>query len=1561
MFRAPSVLLRRLLRMAAEAEQSGAALRYGDGTAFLDATAAAIPTKHVAGDAEGLGVGDSRLLSSFLSEEEADRCFQRLLPGGEIEYQQWYHMPDRKKPQEALKRLQRTKVAMADRGDDGLTPWYRFPVNDQQRYGVLPMSPTVKELCAKVNERTGFTFNHAVVLYYADGNECIGFHKDKTLDLDDLAPIVSISLGRPGRPYLLRDDIFKPTMQQEIFLTHGALLQLGPETNSHYYHAVRQTESATGARVSVTFRRVLTYRTEAGEVLGRGAKYPTLNWPLELNGQHRLDDELEAPLAKDESAAPAPVKAKKAVKPGLQPEDVQFLRHCLEEAQVDSFFAQNDLRGAGLAAQELLRQKGRTELSKALGQRIGEAYHKWKSPAKAHEKAPTTATTTTNPATPAATPATPLPGAPAPSCWFLAKFSEWFCRTTAPPVTPQQILTYWFGSEPYKFRGGLWWRGIDPEMPLDGQAGTDARIQQRYGELLRSCRHGLPPSLRSWQQSPEGCCALVLLLDQFPRNAFRGTAEMFHYDALALEMAREALKGDLPWPFETFCYVAMMHSEDVQTVEESCLGLLRLSTKVESNIGARLKSMQVEARHHATVLRQFGRFPHRNELLGRESTAAELRWLHSKKLPSWAMSVRPKFNKPPLPDAAEGPVQLGPERGHVAKCRILVLHSNRQNPQDFKKRTRTAFQPLADIAQLHFVEAPHAYTPMGEAEEQSAHLGVAARNRTWWNSTDDPATMRYVGFDQSLEYLEKVFKEEGPFDGVLGFSQGGCMAGLLAQMQPRGAIQFNFCVVVSGFYCRDVELCKMQLEKPPERHREDLVKAKAGVVQMPSFHIWGLQDQLVEPWRSRILSETFDRPVIATHEADHFSQGRHHWPIAQVSQWLADTGLLRDDVLPETPPELAMTAWARVMKGSGVAHVTLEDVKEVITTHGEKSRDVLQRALALMPWNSKVAQPEAAYWLFAAVASQGDFQGSHNELLKELVNAGGWKALLHLHAILEATESLQGTKLQESIVQLFAQQLHEDLQVVEEWRQSDDHQGMEPSLSLCARAAPRFGGAVRHFALRVAAELHRLRGGDLNEEALRQQQPELSKMYRKVLSDVLALLDEFTDGYQAKLKGDRRQQWRMGGMDINKFEALKASPLSDAVLHPEPMPVEISTKEQLNPLYAFLKSGNAFEPNINDDLVFTKGTITRDKRLDLCKQVIGPQGVDDLLQSISANQNAGLVKHLLLGNNVCGDDLPKRIAELLRNRQVALRTWYIAGNRITSEGLAPLCEVLAGGAFLLRSPGSIDSPPLAPDDTLVEQLWLKRNPLHASGAGLLSSMLRTNRSLKVLDLVNCGLMDQGVEQLLPGLAESSLQHLYLDGNGLTAAVAKEVTLAGKNLFTLSLGMNRLFDEGAQAVCEHLSPSVQRLCMASCGMGISGASAVAKLLTGNRTLRFLDWGLLKATSALGEVPNRITDEGATLIGKSLEVNSTLNALLLVHNTIHQAGLKAIQTSISQNSSMVKLELEQLGIAYNELTREEIRHTLNKNRRKLQEDPEEWARVEEALDPVHLEEPGRNRHY
>ncbi|CAE7556712.1 unnamed protein product, partial [Symbiodinium pilosum] len=90
---------------------------------------------------------------------------------------------------------------------------------------------------------------------------------DKTLDLDENSAIVSISLGRPGRPYVLRDDIFNPTTETEVLLPHGGLFKLGPDTNKSFYHAVRQTPTPeiAGARVSVTFRHVTSYE-KAGEL-----------------------------------------------------------------------------------------------------------------------------------------------------------------------------------------------------------------------------------------------------------------------------------------------------------------------------------------------------------------------------------------------------------------------------------------------------------------------------------------------------------------------------------------------------------------------------------------------------------------------------------------------------------------------------------------------------------------------------------------------------------------------------------------------------------------------------------------------------------------------------------------------------------------------------------------------------------------------------------------------------------------------------------------------------------------------------------------------------------------------------------------------------------------------------------------------------------------------------------------------------------------------------------------------------------------------------------------------
>lgn len=245
----------------------------------------------------GLGAGDSAYFPAVFRADEADAMLSRLLPGGELPYQQWYHMPDRRHTERALKPLSRIKVAMAvPEPGSGRIPHYRFPVNDQHRYGVItPMTPTVDAVRRRLEALLGERFNHAVALVYRGGEDCIGFHKDKTLDLDEAAPIVSVSLGAV-RPLQLRDDIFKPTVQYELRFEHGAVFVLGPRTNVQYYHSIPRFDGATeiGPRVSLTFRRTRTFRDADGRLHGQGARYESLNWPTELQGVHRLDAELDA-------------------------------------------------------------------------------------------------------------------------------------------------------------------------------------------------------------------------------------------------------------------------------------------------------------------------------------------------------------------------------------------------------------------------------------------------------------------------------------------------------------------------------------------------------------------------------------------------------------------------------------------------------------------------------------------------------------------------------------------------------------------------------------------------------------------------------------------------------------------------------------------------------------------------------------------------------------------------------------------------------------------------------------------------------------------------------------------------------------------------------------------------------------------------------------------------------------------------------------------------------------------------------------------------------------------
>ncbi len=183
-------------------------------------------------------------------------------------------------------------------------------------------------------------------------------------------------------------------------------------------------------------------------------------------------------------------------------------------------------------------------------------------------------------------------------------------------VTPESVLTFWLGASPLE-KQELWWKK---------DAALDAEIRERFGTAIEE---GAAGKLEAWRATPRGRLALVILLDQFSRNAFRGTPRAFAQDPLARDLALEALgKGDAAVHHPvvaTFLFMPLMHAEDV-TMQEDCVrGFAELCTRLEKGEEGHdtLQSGLTFAEAHAAIVKRFGRFPHRNDILGRPTTDEE--------------------------------------------------------------------------------------------------------------------------------------------------------------------------------------------------------------------------------------------------------------------------------------------------------------------------------------------------------------------------------------------------------------------------------------------------------------------------------------------------------------------------------------------------------------------------------------------------------------------------------------------------------------------------------------------------------------------------------------------------------------------------------------------------------------------------------------------------------------------------------------------------------------------------------------------------------------------------
>ena len=181
----------------------------------------------------------------------------------------------------------------------------------------------------------------------------------------------------------------------------------------------------------------------------------------------------------------------------------------------------------------------------------------------------------------------------------------------------QAVLDFWF---------------LPPDNPGYGQSRAewfrkdeafDARIAERFGALIDDALAG---GLRAWEATPHGALARLIVLDQLTRNVHRGTPRAFAGDAQALALAQslteQGLDQQLPPMLRAFAYLPFEHAEDL-AMQARAVELFQLLSQAQPGF----ESMLDYAERHQEVIARFGRFPHRNAILGRTSTPQELEFL----------------------------------------------------------------------------------------------------------------------------------------------------------------------------------------------------------------------------------------------------------------------------------------------------------------------------------------------------------------------------------------------------------------------------------------------------------------------------------------------------------------------------------------------------------------------------------------------------------------------------------------------------------------------------------------------------------------------------------------------------------------------------------------------------------------------------------------------------------------------------------------------------------------------------------------------------------------------
>jgi uncharacterized protein (DUF924 family) len=190
--------------------------------------------------------------------------------------------------------------------------------------------------------------------------------------------------------------------------------------------------------------------------------------------------------------------------------------------------------------------------------------------------------------------------------------------------TPEDVLSFWFG--PIDDDGSCSSEFIQRWWSKD--ADFDREVTETFGSAIAAAEAG---ELDDWKSTPQGCLALVLLCDQMTRNSRRGSGSMYDADAMAQSLVRHAIEHNYPHELRTmqcyFLYMPLMHAESRELQREGIERFDALAATAEPGAKESAEGAASYMRKHEVIVARFGRFPHRNELLGRESTDEELAFL----------------------------------------------------------------------------------------------------------------------------------------------------------------------------------------------------------------------------------------------------------------------------------------------------------------------------------------------------------------------------------------------------------------------------------------------------------------------------------------------------------------------------------------------------------------------------------------------------------------------------------------------------------------------------------------------------------------------------------------------------------------------------------------------------------------------------------------------------------------------------------------------------------------------------------------------------------------------